>query len=73
MAKSYEGTLKTCAHRVSFWFNGDVDVTEDVALRLTDEAETRATEMIHLGYVSGELNYEDEECSFRGWWDIVKD
>ena len=73
MAKTYEDMLKICAHDVSFRFWSDIEITEDLALRLNHEAEERATEMIHLGYVSGELNYEDEECSFRGWCDIVKD
>ena len=73
MAKSYEGTLKICAHDVTFRFWGESDITEDIAIRLEHEAEERATEVIHLGYISGELNYEDEERSFRGWWEIVKD
>ena len=44
----------------------------DLQTRLRDEAEERAKTCIIEGYVEGELNYEDEDSSYRGWWQIER-
>lgn len=74
MAKenSFEGTVEVLAHQVSFWFKGQNEITDELKELLKEEAENRANYCINDGYTSGELNYEDDEHSFRGWWEIQR-
>jgi hypothetical protein len=73
MSYSFDGTVHVCAHEVSFWFKGDKPITDELKERLTEEAEERSKSQIIEGYVQGELNYEDEECSYTGWWTTLKE
>jgi hypothetical protein len=69
--KLFEGTIRTCAHRVSFWFKTTNSLTEQLKTILFEEAENRAHEMISKdGCEQGELNYESDKISARGWWRI---
>jgi len=70
---TFEGTLTTCAHQVSFWFRGDcIGFCDELKARLTEAAEERAKSQIIEGYVSGELCYTDSpvEREYNGWWEI---
>jgi len=66
----FDGVDFVCANRVTFWFSGNDEITEELKLRLNEEALSRAKQMINENYVSGELHYEDDEVSFHGWWEI---
>jgi len=67
---SIDTTIEVCAHRVSVrWWDGPF---EDMTDRLMEHAEERTKEMITQGYYSGELCFEDESRSFRGWWEIQR-
>lgn len=72
MAKehSYESTVEVLAHQVSYWWKGEKEITPETKEMLEEEAENRATDCIKEGYTSGELNYEDLDVSYRGWWSI---
>lgn len=73
----HKGICYVCAHRVSFFYHIPYDsrVNTNVVLisRLNEEAENRAKSQIIEGYVSGELNYEDDNFQATGWWKIEKD
>jgi len=70
----YEGTVEVCTHRISFFYRlpARVRVSAEDKLRLTEEAESRATVCVTDGYVQGELNYESEHLSCTGWWKIER-
>lgn len=67
-----EGTVDVLCHRVSYWYKSEKKADEDTESRLKDEAEERAETCIKEGYNQGELNYESEEYSARGWWLIER-
>ena len=66
----FEGTVNVCAHRVSYWYQGDKPLSPQIIERLESEAEERAKSQIIEGYVQGELHYETDEVSYTGWWRI---
>jgi hypothetical protein len=74
----FEGTVYTCQHRVSFWYDlNDLELTDELGELLTEEAEDRAHHCICEGYHSGELNClylngdgDQDEHEVRGWWSI---
>ncbi len=71
----YASTTEICAHRIvyRFWTSDEKDIPVELHERLDEEAESRVKHMIPEGYRSGELNYEDEDVSLRGWWEISDD
>ena len=49
-------------------------LTEEQVELLEEHAEERAISMYtQHGYLSGELAYEDNDISVRGWWDVWKE
>jgi len=73
--RKFNGTVSVCAHQVAFryWEIGR-ELTADLEVRLTSEAEERAQDCIIEGYREGELNCLDPESQeeIRGWWEIDK-
>lgn len=65
----YIGKARICAHDVAYRFWGD-KIPEDIKSALDEEAEKRSHACITQNIVCGELNYEDENVSLRGWWEI---
>jgi len=57
---------------VRFWYKGEEPITDEIKEIMNEEAESRAKDMIIEDYTSGELNLENDEYSFRGWWEIEK-
>lgn len=47
------------------WFT---EVPENLKNELQESAIERASEMIKEGFICGELNFESEDFSSRGWW-----
>lgn len=72
--KVFDGVVDVCAHRVSFWYDTEgQEVTEELTLTLTEEAECRAQACIIQGCVSGDLNcLHNGETEIRGWWQIER-
>jgi len=68
----YENRCRVCAHDVRFWYKGEEPITDEIKEIMNEEAESRAKDMIIEDYTSGELNLENDEYSFRGWWEIEK-
>jgi hypothetical protein len=68
----YKDYVHVCAHNIYFYFNLPRDITEEEKSFLKTEAEDRAQSQIIEGYVEGELNYESETLSCRGWWRIER-
>ena len=66
----HEGTVRVCAHRVTYLWRLPQEVTDEQKAELETEAEDRALTCIPDGYIEGELNYESEELSCTGWWKI---
>jgi len=73
MAKrvEHEGTIEICAHRVSYsYWSSPVEITDEVASLLEEEAESRSKALITEGYRAGELNCLVNDHEVRGWWEI---
>lgn len=67
----YEKQIKVLCHQVLFYYDVDADsLTDEQKNALDLEAEARAEYCIKEGYESGELNFDTEELSCRGWWNI---
>jgi len=65
----FQGTFEVCCHWVEFWYNlSGAEATDELKASLTDEAEDRAKHCIIEGYVTGELNYNND---IRGWFSIA--
>lgn len=67
---TFLGIVHVCCHPVSFWYEGSEKITPELGQYLEDEAERRAKECITQGYSQGELNYENNDVNYRGWWKI---
>jgi hypothetical protein len=68
----YENRCRVCAHDVKFYFKGEDYISEEIENLMNEEAYERAKSMIIEDYTSGELNLENDEYSFQGWWEIEK-
>lgn len=68
---TYERETTICAHRVTYRYWGG-PITDDIKSALDEEAEKRAQQCIIENIVGGELNYENEDTSLSGWWEITK-
>jgi hypothetical protein len=69
---AYCGMVHVCCHPVTFWYEGPQPISTPLEIYLTDEAERRAKECITQGYNQGELNYENNDVNYRGWWKIER-
>ena len=67
---TYEKDITVYRHNIHFWFRGDHPINEALKARLNEAAEERVKACLQEEYSSGELNYEDEKYSLRGWWTI---
>lgn len=72
-----ETVIEACCHRVKVWYEiGWSRMTGENLIRLEEEAEQRATQMIAQGYHSGELccllltPVRRQEREFFGSWSI---
>jgi hypothetical protein len=69
----YSGRVEACCHQVDFrYWPVQADSDSELAVALTEEAESRAKAMISEGYHSGELNCLYEGVEYRGWWEISR-
>jgi len=68
----FSGTVHVCAHYVPFYYDLPREVTDEEKKFLINEAESRAKSQIVEDYIEGELNYESETLSCRGWWHIER-
>lgn len=57
-----------------WWSTMDHKITIDPSLkeRLNDHAEDRMLQQYKEGYTEGELIYEDENITLRGYWSVKR-
>ena len=67
---SHETTIEVCAHRVTVLWWGEP--LEDLIPILMEHAEDHIKEMILQNCYTGQLLWEDESRSIRGWWEIER-
>lgn len=75
---SYLTSTMLCAHprvEAHFWSSENLPEgvnQEELIEQLNLEFERRANELIPQNIIQGELNYEDDRVSLRGWWRIIR-
>lgn len=73
MQHTVEGTVRVCAHDVSYWFDGEHPISEDLRKEMEEHAEERAKACIIDNCIQGELNFMDTltEHEYGGWWKVT--
>jgi hypothetical protein len=72
MTSTIEGSVKVCAHEVSYWYDGEHPISDSLKKEMEEHASERAKGCIVEGYIQGELNFIDShtEHEYGGWWKI---
>ncbi len=72
----FEDSVETCCHTVAFYYDlCGMESTPELERTLTEDAETRAREMIIEGYHQGSLCsiHPHGDMELHGWWRIKEE